>query len=438
MKRPALFAAVLAMASLGAAPAAPTAEDLAGRARAAYGQEKYEEAYRLLSDAVAREPSSWRYRYNLAFAATKTKRFREAAAALSWVVARGIDLDTETAPDLAPLKAASEFADVRRALEALSKMRGPNPARMGFTLPERDLLTEGIGFDAATGDFFVSSVHRRKILRRRPGGAVEDFIGPAAGGSWGVLALRVDPARKILWAATAAMPQMEGFDTSLDGKARVDAYDLAAGRLLRRIDLPGGGPHVANDLALGPSGSIFVSDSRDSAIYRIVAGKDEAGVFVPAKTFRSPQGMALAADEAHLYVADYGRGVFRVDLETRRVEELPAPPDAFLLGIDGLDRDGDTLLVTQNLARPARVSRVFLSPAGDRIARVDVLELNDPRLAEPTLGVVARGSFWFVADGQWGRFDEKTGAVDTAKLAVPTVLELPLRRSSRPDLPPTQ
>ena len=95
------FAALLAFATLGAGPAAPTAEDLAGQARAAYGQEKYEDAYRLLSDAVRREPSSWRYRYNLAFAAAKTKRFREAAGALSRVIEQGIDLDTETTPELA-------------------------------------------------------------------------------------------------------------------------------------------------------------------------------------------------------------------------------------------------------------------------------------------------------------------------------------------------
>jgi sugar lactone lactonase YvrE len=429
MNRPALLAALLAIASLAAAPATPTAKDLADRARSAYRDAKYEEAYRLFSEAVGREPSNWRYRYNLAFAATKTKRFGEAAAALSWVVGRGIDLDTETVPDLAPLRAVPEYAPVRRALGALSKMRGPNPARPGFTLPERDLLTEGIAFDPATGDFFVSSVHRRKILRRRSGGAVDDFVG---GGSWGVLALRVDPERRVLWAATAALPQMLGFEASLEGKSRVDAYDLGTGKRVRRVDLPGPGPHVANDLALDRSGRVFVSDSVGSAIYRIAPGSAEAEILVPPKTFASPQGMALDGDGTHLYVADYGRGVFRVELATGRAEELPAPPDAFLLGIDGLDRDGDALLVTQNLAHPDRVSRLYLAPAGDRIVRSEVLELNDPRLAEPTLGVVAHGSFWFVAASQWSRFDEKTGLADGKALRVPTILELPLARPRSP------
>lgn len=433
MRKGGLGSLLFAIAVLGAAPVVPTAEDLAAQARTAYRDAKYEEAYRLLSAAVARDPASWRYRYNLAFAATKTKRLREAADALTAVIGRGIDLETETAPDLAPLRAAPEFGQVRRALDSLSRMRGPNRARVGFTLPERDLLTEGIAFDATTGDFFVSSVHRRKILRRRPDGTITDFVAAAAGGSWGVLALRVDPSRRILWAATAAIPQMAGFEAALDGKSRVDSYDLATGKLLRRIDLPGAGPHVANDLAIDEEGRVYVSDSRDSALYRISRAAESAEIFVSAKTFRSPQGMSIAADGRHLYVADYGRGVFRVDLNGGKVEELPAPAGAFLAGIDGLDREGDTLLVTQNLAHPDRISRLFLAPAGDRVVRVEVLEFNDPRIAEPTLGVVARGSFWFVANGQWDRFDEKTGAVDSARLAVPTILELPLGRSGRAD-----
>jgi len=192
---------------------------------------------------------------------------------------------------------------------------------------------------------------------------------------------------------------------------------------------------VANDLALDRSGDVFVSDSVGSAIYRIAAGSGEAGIFVPEKTFQSPQGMAVAADGTHLYVADYGRGISRVELATGRVEELPAPPEAFLLGVDGLVRDGDTLLVTQNLARPDRVSRLFLASAGDRIVRAEVLELNDSRLIEPTLGVLARGSFWFVAAAQWSRFDEKTGVADMKGLEVPTILELPLARTLPPELP---
>ena len=417
---------LLALAALAAAPA-PSPADLAAQGKAAYAKGEFEEAYRLLESASEREPASWKNRYNLALAATKSKHFAEAARALATVVRGGIDLDFETAPELAPLRESAEWRAVREALVDLAKKRGANGARVAFTLAEKDLLTEGLAVDPATGDFFVSSVHRRKIVRRRADGAVSDFVGESGGGSWGVLALRVDPARRLLWAATAAVPPMIGYEKALEGKSRVDGYDLATGERRRRVELPGPGPHVANDLAIDASGRVYVSDSVDSSVYRIAADGASIETFVAPKAFRSPQGMALDAAGAHLYVADYGRGIFRVPIgDGAKVEELPAPPDAFLLGIDGLDRFGDSLVVTQNLARPDRVSRLHLAADGARVAAAEVLEINDARVAEPTLGVVWRSSFWFVADSQWGRFDEKTGAVDHEHLREPMILELPL------------
>ena len=422
--------ALVLIPALAAVPS-PSPTDLAAQGKAAYAKGEFEEAYRLLKSASAREPTSWKYRYNLALAATKSKHFAEAARALAGVVRDGIDLDFATAPDLEPLRAAAAWAGVRDALAELGKKNASNGARVVFTLPEKDLLTEGLAVDPATGDFFVSSVHRRKIVRRRADGTVSDFIPEAGGDSWGVLALRVDPPRGFLWAATAAVPQMIGYDKTLEGKSRVDGYDLATGERRRRVELPGPGPHVANDLAIDASGRVYVSDSVDSSVYRIAADGAAIETFVPPKAFRSPQGMALDAAGAHLYIADYGRGVFRVAIDDgTKVEELPAPPDAFLLGIDGLDRSGDSLVVTQNLARPDRVSRLRLDADGSRIVKAEVLEMNDARIAEPTLGVVWRSSFWFVADSQWGRFDEKTGAVDREHLREPMILELPLAPDS--------
>lgn len=418
--------ALVWMSVLAAAPA-PSPADLAAQGKAAYAKGDFENAYRLLKAASERDPASWKNRYNLALAATKSKHLPEAAGALASVVREGIDLDSETSPELAPLRASAEWATVREALAELSKKRGPNAARVAFTLPERDLLTEGLAVDPATGDFFVSSVHRRKIVRRRADGTASDFVGEAGGDSWGVLALRVDAARRLLWAATAALPQMTGFEKPLEGRSRVDAYDLATGQRRHRVDLPGPGPHVANDLAIDGAGRVYVSDSLDSVVYRIASDGASIDTFVPAKTFGSPQGMALDASGRHLYVADYARGVFRVAVEDgAKVEEVPAPPAAFLTGIDGLDRSGDSLIVTQNLAHPDRVTRLRLDPEGRRIVGTEVLELNDPRIEEPTLGVVWNGSFFFVADSQWGRFDEKTGAVDREHLREPVILEQPL------------
>jgi len=418
-----LLPGLLAALAVAAAPA-PTPRALADEARAAYRAKDYETAYRKSSEALALRPGRAAFELNVAFAASRTGRFRESAAALVRLLDRGIDFGVEESGELAALRSSPEYAAVKTALAKMSAKPPVARARLEFRLPEKDLLTEGIAFDPATGDFFVSSVHHRKIVRRRPDGSVSDFL-DASAGAWGVLALRVDAKRGLLWAATAAVPQMEGFEAALEGKSRVDAYDLKTGRLARRIDLPGAGPHVANDLALDGAGGVFVSDSVDSAIYRILPDSESAEVFVAPGTFRSPQGMALTRDGKALLVADYGSGISRVDIATRKVEDVDAPDSIFLTGLDGLDRAGDFLFVTQNLARPNRVARLKLDAAGWRIVASETLEWNDPRISEPTLGVVANGRFYFVGNAQWSRFDEKTGKPDEARLEEPAIYSVP-------------
>ncbi len=402
----------------------PSPRSLADEARAAYRAKDYETAYKKSKEALVLRPGRAPFELNLAFAASQTGRFGEAAAALVGLLDRGIDFGVEDSGELAALRSSPEYAPVKAALARMTARPAVASARLEFKLPEKDLLTEGIAFDPATGDFFVSSVHRRKIVLRRPDGSISDFVDTRAG-AWGVLALKVDERRRVLWAATAAIPQMEGFDRALEGKSRIDVYDLKTGKLARRVDLPGVGPHVGNDLALDGAGGVFVSDSVDSAIYHVVSGAGVAEVFVPPGTFRSPQGMALSSDGKGLLVADYGSGISRIEIATRSVEEVDAPDSIFLTGIDGLDRVGNSLFLTQNLARPDRVVRLKLDSTGRRIVAAETLEWNDPRISEPTLGVVARGRFYFVGNAQWSRFDEKTGAPDTAKLEESAIYSVP-------------
>jgi sugar lactone lactonase YvrE len=52
--------------------------------------------------------------------------------------------------------------------------------------------------------------------------------------------------------------------------------------------------------------------------------------------FVSPQGLDFAPDEKRLFVADYAKGVFVVDLLTKRYAPLAPAPDSTMLGIDGL------------------------------------------------------------------------------------------------------
>jgi hypothetical protein len=194
-----------------------------------------------------------------------------------------------------------------------------------------------------------------------------------------------------------------------------------------RFPVRDGGEHVLGDLTLSRAGDVYASDSRGPALYRVVAGRDSLERFVESPLLLSAQGLALAADERTLYVADYARGLLGVDLATRTVRPLRASPQVLVLGIDGLYRVGHDLIGVQNGVEPHRVVRLDLNASGDSLIAVTVLERAHPDYAEPTLGVVVDADLYYVANAQYERFGDDGAIAQPDSLRQPVVLSLPLR-----------
>lgn len=259
------------------------------------------------------------------------------------------------------------------------------------------------------------------------GGRVTDFVRPGADLPWAPLGMRVDPARNTLWVATAALPQSLGFDPSDSLRSGLSRFDLASGALTGRYPVPDdGGPHALGDVTVTRAGDVYATDSRSPVIYRVGAGSDSLERFVTSPLLLSGQGLTLDSSERVLYVADYARGILRVDLATREVRLLESPEDAVVLGIDGLYLVRGGLVGIQNGVSPHRVVRLRLSEAGGRIGAVELLERARPDYAEPTLGVVVGSELYYVANSQWERFRED-GRIDAPdRLRPPLVLRLRL------------
>jgi hypothetical protein len=328
----------------------------------------------------------------------------------------------------------------------LARGRAPRVrSAVAFTLPEREFLPEGIAWDPVSGDFFVSSVRLRKIVRVGADGRVSDFSRPEDG-LWAVLALKIDPRRRRLWACSAALPEMAGFSPELRGRTAMFRYDLTTGALVRTYQLPEGGgdraakeaprpeerggatSHAFNDLEIDARGDVYISDSLSSALYLITEPRDELELFLEPGRFRSPNGLALSKDGRRLYVADYGGEIAIVDPETKAVSALEHPADVPLWGIDGLVRYGRSLMAIQNGIRPYRVVRLDLDRSGRRVKRGTILELDHPKYVAPTLGVMDGGALYYVANAQWDSFDWDGTLWPVERLYAPVILKLPVGR----------
>jgi sugar lactone lactonase YvrE len=375
-------------------------------------------------EAQALRPAHGGVTYALASAFALTGDTAGALAALRHFAVLGYSADLAADSDFVRLRGNEAYAELARRL----KHNGEPliASRVAFELPDRDLLTEGIAHDAGDDVFYVGSVHQSKILRVTREGTVSE-LAPELPGRWAPLGLRLDRKGCSLWVAAAALPQTAGYSPSDSGRSAILRYDLHSGLLTARYDAPTDGmPHVIGDLIVTRSGDVYATDSRAPVLYRVPARGDSLERFVESPLFLSAQGLALAPDERSLYVADYSRGILRVDLGGRNVSLVVAADSVLALGVDGLYFHRGSLIGIQNGVTPHRVARFTLSPAGDRLLRAEVLERAHPRYDEPTLGVLVDGELYYIANAQWERYGEDGRVANPDALKRPAVLRLRL------------
>jgi sugar lactone lactonase YvrE len=421
--RRALAWLALALAAAATGGEAQNARDEIARVRelalAAHGRKEYDAFLAHSARLAELAPRSIRALYNVACAEALLGHGPQAAALLERLARMGVAPDAAADHDFDPVRAAPE---VQRAFGLLAANRVPiEHSEVAFTIGEKGFIPEGVAHDPATGAFFVSSVRRRKIVRRDAQGRVGDFVAPGGDGLLAAMALAVDPGRRSLWVSSAAVPEMEGFRKELDGQSFVSEYDLDSGKLRRKLSPPVAGGRLS-DLAVGPGGELVVADPLTGRVYLLEGGA--LRVLVDQGPLGSAQGLAFAPD-GRLYVADYLQGPARVDLRSGAVRLLDVPSDAAVTGIDGLLWAGGALLGIQNGTEPHRVVRLELE--GDRVASVSVLERAHARYDEPTLGVVVGDALYYVANSQYAAVRED-GGLDEARLREPTILRLALGR----------
>lgn len=340
---------------------------------------------------------------------------------------------------LESLAAAPRFKELRARFETLEQV-AEGASVPAFELREPDLIPESVVYDPVSDSFFVSSIRKRKIVRRAADGTERDFARDRDGEAalYAVFGLAVDAERRRLWATTGGIVNMEEFQSEDDGQSALLAFDLDSGALLHRVEIADEAQHRFNDVAVVSDGGVYVSDNVNpgSGVYHLAPGAKEllrldpgrldSGRLDSASGLRSAQGLVLSADERILYVADYSYGLQGLELTSGTWFDVAGPDDLPLLAIDGLARHGDDLIAIQNGLRPHRVLRLRLSPDGRRVLVGERLQLGHPRFREPTLGTVVGDRLVYVANSQWDRFDREGGLAPLDELVPPVILQLDL------------
>ena len=342
------------------------------------------------------------------------------AEALRWIgkaIDRKLDFDLAENPDLARLLAQPEGKALLARAEA--NRRVVQRGKVAFQVPQKDLIPEGIAHDPKTGDFFVGSILQRKIVRIDKAGKASDFTTSGQDGLQGLLGMRVDPATRTLWACSGPSARVSAEPSLLY------RYDLATGALKGKHALPGSPPHLCNDVALGPGGEVFVTDSTGGAVHRLRPGQEALENLVPLGTLIYPNGLAISTDGKRLFVADF-RGLSFVDVATGKVEALKPPEPVNVTGVDGLYLHDGHLVAVQNSSGTERVVRFKLNAGQNAILSEEVLESRNPLFKIPTTGVVSGSSLYLIASSYLDSLDDQGKLKPDAPLGEVTVLQIPL------------
>ena len=369
--------------------------------------------------ALALAPDSPDLLISVARAHAGLGQVRDSIDLLGQAVQRGAGVDVARVPEFQKLPSSPELEAITQ--QARKNLSSVPRAQLFAVLPDKTAQSEGITYDPESRRIFVGTNHG-EILQVDQNGSVATFV-PRESGMLGVLGLKVDAERRLLWAVNGAFPELLSSEPPKPevGVCGVHAFRLSDGKLAGKHWLDERPTlHAFNDLALARNGDIYITDSAQAAVYRVHAGKLEPFVREEHLTFAN--GIVLTPDQKRLYVASV-EGLSEIDLGTRKVQHLTVPANASVNSIDGLAYYGAELIGVQPSPYLSRIARISLSKDGRSVTRVSTINSHSPAEYSQTTAVVAGDQLYVVG----GSPAADTVGSPLTKEPKPQIIKIPLR-----------
>jgi hypothetical protein len=327
---------------------------------------------------------------------------REALQNLKDCLALKEGFDPSGSPSLGALKGTKEFDDLVAAVHRDFPI--VSHAKLALASEEKDLIPEGLAYDARQNLFFLSSMHRRKIVIIGADGKAADFVPAGFAHILPVLGIRPDPNDGTVWASS--------WDENGD-RSELLHFDNA-GKLLGRYSLNDSAKHGFNDLVVGKDGDIFLTDSVSNEVYHFSPQTKIFASLALSRELSAPNGIAFADDGHLLFIAD-DFGMVRFDTAAKSSSEVNPGPHNTLAGIDGLYYRKGTLIAVQNGIGQPRIVAFRLNRDNTSVTQTTVLENRTAFTRLPTTGALRDNDFYFITNSGVDNLDG-TRILDVTKL----------------------
>ncbi|HYG01348.1 MAG TPA: hypothetical protein VD927_02835 [Chryseosolibacter sp.] len=296
-----------------------------------------------------------------------------------------------------------------------------------FLINNKTLHIECIATGEDDKTFYLGSIHQRKIIRRDKNGNVTDFTPSGHDGLTAVFGIKIDRKKNILWAASSPIPEIINYTgKEISGLFK---FDLKSGKLLARYtpDTIESKEHIFGDLTLDNKGRPFISDSKNNIIFTLNDASGKLEPFFSSTEFKNLQGIAFNKDNTALFIADYVKGVYKVDVTSRNLMRLKENFEQSTKSIDGLTFYNNGLIAIQNSIRPMRVTRYDVDEKSNALGDFEIIDRAHPAFNEPTIGCVSGDYFYYIANSQWGGYTDQHTLKDETQLQPVVVLKYKLK-----------
>jgi sugar lactone lactonase YvrE len=166
--------------------------------------------------------------------------------------------------------------------------RATNAESASIDLPGDRVFPESIT-STQDGTLFVGSLGSGGVIRIKPNTTPEVWIKPGAFGSRSILGVLAHEPSNTLWVCSNDMTAIGITTAGTATGSAIKGFDLKTGEGKISATLLGA-PAVYNDIAVGPDGSVFVTNSAAPEILRLRPGAENLEVWIRDPLFESPPG----------------------------------------------------------------------------------------------------------------------------------------------------
>ncbi len=369
----------------------------------AYKNDDYKKFRSLNLQALKAHPSQPTFLYNLSAAYALNDQNNEAIHTLGLLLSWNTKLEYKEDPDFKNLLKKIEYKEIlEQKIQEYEVTK--TSSEVYLTLPKNHHIEDLIKIGHI---IYMTDIHSGKVIaydsQKKQSKIITTF-------SASTMAIEKGHKEKSIWVTTAMVPQFSDNNTSSRvNKAAIYEIDITKGTILSKIRLADNA--TVGSIARGKNEYLYATNSTTPELYIIDTKKKHIINTIALDEAFNIQGITIDHKNNLAYIADYIKGIVRINLLNPSERKWFTSEKYLLKGIDGISFVNEhTLLAIQNNSSPKKVIKI--NHHNGTVDTIDLLDNNLDISGEPTNGKFYPDfGFIYVSNSQWPFYDKKGDAI---------------------------